>query len=231
MPERVNDLEETTMKTDAELQGDVRAELAWDPKIKDAAEIAVAADRGTVTLRGTVGSLHQRRAATDAAKRVRGTFEVDDQLDVRLMDDYAREDAEVRAAALQALQWNALVPADGIDVQVEDGHLLLTGAADWTYEKEAAEATVAVLTGVVAVRNDIEVRTPAAETAAMAERISEALRRSAQTHAKGITITVADGAVILEGTVASWAEHDEALATASAAPGVRLVEDRLSVTG
>jgi osmotically-inducible protein OsmY len=46
-----------------------------------------------------------------------------------------------------------------------------------------------------------------------------------------IEITVEDGAVILSGEVTSWAERDEAVATAAAAPGVLRVDDRLSVTG
>jgi osmotically-inducible protein OsmY len=227
----VNDTKETTMKTDAQLEADVRAELAWDPKIKHPGEIAAAADRGTVTLRGTVGSLHQRSAAVAAAKRVRGSLEVDDQLQVRLMDEYAREDAEIRGAAFQALQWNALVPADRIDVKVDLGHVVLTGTADWPYEKNAAEATVAALTGVIGVRNDIEVESTPIEVGEITDRITAALKRGAQTHANGIVVTVADGAAILEGDVTSWAEHDEAVATVSAAPGIRVVDDRLSVIG
>jgi osmotically-inducible protein OsmY len=219
------------MKSDAQLEADVLAELAWDPKIRDAREIAAAADRGTVTLRGTVGSLHQRSAAVAAAKRVRGSFEVDDQLQVRLMDEYARDDADIRGAALQALQWNALVPADRIDLNVDFGHVVLTGTADWPYERDAAEATVAALTGVVGVRNEIEVESVPTEVGEITDRIHAALKRGAQTHANGIVVTVADGAVILEGEVTSWAEHDEALATVSAAPGVRVVDDRLSVVG
>lgn len=43
-------------------------------------------------------------------------------------------------------------------------------------------------------------------------------------------VTVADGAVVLEGAVTSWAEHAERaepVATVSAAPGVLVVDDRL----
>src|SRR3954471_23205915 len=94
------------MKNDRQLEDDVRAELDWDPAINDPGAIAVAAYRGHVTLRGTLPSLHQRRTAVAAAKRVRGTFDVDDQLSVRLMDELAREDAELRGAVLQAFAWN-----------------------------------------------------------------------------------------------------------------------------
>jgi osmotically-inducible protein OsmY len=46
----------------SELVNDVRDELYWDPKIDNSA-IAVSADDGRVTLRGTVGSLREKRNA------------------------------------------------------------------------------------------------------------------------------------------------------------------------
>jgi osmotically-inducible protein OsmY len=61
---------------DQSLQEYVAEELRWDPEV-DANAIAVYAKDGIVTLRGTVGSLHQKRAATRAAERIRGVVEVD----------------------------------------------------------------------------------------------------------------------------------------------------------
>jgi osmotically-inducible protein OsmY len=217
------------VKSNSELETDIRAELVWDPKVKHPDEIAVAADRGTVTLRGTVGSLHQRKAAVTAAKRIRGTFDVNDELDVRLMDKWAVGDADIRGAALQALHWNVVVPADRLDVKVDAGHAVLMGTVDWRYEKDVAEATVANLLGVVGVRNEIEVVSTATALDGMSARIEDAFKRSAQTHANDILISVTDGEVTLQGTVTSWAEHDEALAAAASAPGVLSVDDQLSI--
>jgi osmotically-inducible protein OsmY len=217
------------MKNDRQLEDDLRAELEWDPKIPNPTEISVAAHAGHVTLRGTATSLHERRAAVAAAKRVDGTFDVDDQLKVRLMDGLAHDDAEVRGAALQALQWNAQVPAASIDVAVDVGHVTLSGHVDWPYQKHAAEETVAAMVGVIDVRNDIAVAGTMFEVGALADDIGAALRRSAQADANRIRIDVRDGGVTLKGTVSSWAEHDAAIAAASAAPGVRIVHDHLSV--
>jgi osmotically-inducible protein OsmY len=219
------------MNTDRQLEDDVRAELDWDPAIDDPDEIAVAAHAGHVTLRGTVPSFHQRRTAVAAAKRVRGTFDVDDQLSVRLMDELAREDAELRGAVLQAFAWNVQVPAAQIDVAVDGGHARLSGRVDWPYQRAAAEDTVSTMEGVVGVRNEIEVSGTLRETGEVADLIGDAFRRSAQADANRIRIRVDDGAVVLEGKVTSWAEHDAAIAAASAAPGVRAVHDRLLVTG
>jgi hypothetical protein len=55
--------------TNDDLQLDVAAELSWDPKV-DSQAIAVSADDGAVTLRGTVGSVREKREAGKAAARV-----------------------------------------------------------------------------------------------------------------------------------------------------------------
>ena len=70
------------MLTNTSLEGAVIDSLDRDPRLPDSAEIAVSADGGVVTLRGTVESLSQRRAATKDAKKIDGVYEVDDQLKV-----------------------------------------------------------------------------------------------------------------------------------------------------
>ncbi len=97
-------------KTNAELELDLTDELAWDPKV-DSEEIAVSADGGTVTLRGTVGSFRQKREAGKAAQRVYGVLYVNNDLDVRILDEYRHDDADLRGDVLQALMLDALVPS------------------------------------------------------------------------------------------------------------------------
>jgi len=60
----------------ARIEEDIRSALDLDPRIRDPRTIAVFADGiGTVSLRGTVGSLRQKRAAGDDARGVDGVFE------------------------------------------------------------------------------------------------------------------------------------------------------------
>jgi len=75
------------VKSDDELVEDVTNELFFDPRIDHIDAIAVGADDGTVTLRGTVGSFHEKHNAGSAAKRVRGVTDVRNELNVRLMTD------------------------------------------------------------------------------------------------------------------------------------------------
>ena len=75
--------------SDDVLQASVSDELLWDPKVDNVA-IAVSADNGTITLRGTVGSFREKREAQKAAERVYGVEHVDNDLKVRIMNGKAR---------------------------------------------------------------------------------------------------------------------------------------------
>lgn len=145
------------MTTDLSLSDAVLANLSRDPRIPDAAEIAVDVERGFVTLRGTVDSFSQRRAAEEDARKLEGAFEVDNRLRVDPLGRDRREDHEIRGAALQSLIWDANVPADSIDVKVHNGWVTLTGNVRYQYQSNAAYEDVARLHGVVDVTNEIKV--------------------------------------------------------------------------
>ena len=73
----------TEVRTDAQIQADVLAELKWEPRVQPN-EIGVAVKDGVVTLTGTVDSYSKRYAAEQAAHRVRGVKAVANDIDVRL---------------------------------------------------------------------------------------------------------------------------------------------------
>jgi osmotically-inducible protein OsmY len=138
----------------------VRAVLSLDQRIPDPDQVAVSAEAGIVTLRGTVGSFGQRRAAVHDAANVVGVDDVNDELKVRLLDESRREDADIRGMALQILMWDADVPAELIDVKVDEGWVTLTGDVSYQFESDAAFEDVADMLGVVGVTNSIRVTTP-----------------------------------------------------------------------
>lgn len=216
------------MKIDSELVREVGQELFFDPRVTDSGAIAVESAAGAVTLRGAVGSFHQKRAAAAAARRVKGATSVRNELQVRLMTEARRDDADIRGAALQALALDGVVPADALEVKVYDGRLTLTGYVPWHYQREAAEEDVALLHGVVDIDDQIVVENDAT-AADVADRISSAFFRNAQLRGSDIKVSADDGFVTLRGTVGSWAEHDEAMGAAWSAPGVSHVRDDLEV--
>ena len=148
------------MLTDTPLEDEVIASLELDPRIPDPLELAVAAQGGIVTLRGTVESFAQRRAAVQDARRVDRVYEVDDQIKVNLLGADRRGDDEIRGAALQGLIWDVDVPAERIEVKVSDGWVTLSGDASYQYQSDAAYDDVASLYGVIGITNAIKVTNP-----------------------------------------------------------------------
>ena len=218
------------MKTDKQLQMDVINELAWDPRVTEK-EIGVAARDGVVTLTGSVASCAQKHAAVQAAGRVGGVKGIADELEVELPGDHRRTDADIAHAAVSALRWDVEVPSDRVTVRVEGGRVTLEGDVEWQYQKTAAERDVRSLTGVQGVTNLIAVRPHPVSTAAVAQRIKDALRRNAELDAERITVEANDGRVTLRGQVRSWVERHDAEHAAWGAPGVSHVEDRITVGG
>jgi osmotically-inducible protein OsmY len=215
------------MSSDNELATDVSDELFWDPKL-DNSSIAVSASDGTITLRGTVGSLREKREATKAAQRVFGVISVDNQLQVKLMDDDKRADADLRGDVLQALMLDSLVPAT-VDAKVEDGFVTLTGTADWQYQRDEAELLASNIVGALDVIDEIELNDPTPSAGDVQESIRKAFKRNAALDADDLYISSDNGTVTIDGNVSSWAEHDEAIDAAWAAPGVKSVHDNMTV--
>jgi len=214
--------------TNAELELDVTDELFWDPKI-DSAAVAVSANDGTVTLRGTVGSFRQKREARKAAERVWGVIDVDNELKVRILTEQRREDADLRGDVLQALMLDSLVPTT-IDAKVEYGYVTLTGNADWQYQRDEAEFIAGNIIGVTGVENDVYLNVLQPSPSDVRESIKKALKRDAKLDAASLSVETVNGTVVLTGTVHSWSERDAAVAAAWAAPGVTAVDDLLTVT-
>ena len=143
-----------------QIEAELRATLHADARLPAPREIAIGVQDSHVTLRGTVGSFAQRRAAVADARTTEGVSSVKDELRVRLLDAARREDAEIRGAALQALMWDVQVPSDAIDVKVSGGWVTLEGDVDHQFQSDQAFEAVAQLTGVADVTNEIRVVAP-----------------------------------------------------------------------
>jgi osmotically-inducible protein OsmY len=215
--------------TDDELRRQVAAELSWDPQV-DSEVVEVSADSGTVMLRGTVDSLRQKRAGSEATARVRGVIRVANELRVRIPGRDQRDDDDLRGDVLEALMLDGSVPMT-VDAQARDGLVTLTGTARWHYQRDEAESRTAEVPGVADIDNAIVLTQGGTGDAGDAKvGIKAAFGRDAVLEADGLSVeTLSDGLVILSGTVRSWAAHDHAVTAAWSAPGVTQVDDRISV--
>jgi osmotically-inducible protein OsmY len=147
-----------------------------------------------------------------------------DMLEVDLPATHRRTDAELVAAAINALAWDVTVPEDGITVTIADGRLTLEGEVPWRFQKEHAGRTVGQLTGVREVVNDIRIKAPA--TAADVKRkIQAVFQRSAELDANALSVELHDGCAVIRGPVHSWPERDRVTRAAYSVAGVTKVEN------
>jgi osmotically-inducible protein OsmY len=212
--------------TDLNLKAAIMQALADNPLVHPD-EIAVQADAdGNVVLRGTVGTLLQRAEAARTTRRLPGVRDVDDQLRVRVLGVEGQADADTEAAILEALIDDDQVHASDVDLRVCDGHVTLRGVVELEAQRDRAERIVLAVPGVVDVDNHLRVWLTVSSDD-VAERVTDAIGRSAVVGTDQIAVDVVDNDVTLTGTVASSADRDAALAAARNAPGVAEVHDHL----
>jgi hyperosmotically inducible protein len=220
----------TPQKTDATLQQDVLRELAWDPRVSET-DVGVTVHHRVVTLTGTLDSWGKRLAAQQAAHRVAGVLDVANELSVKLAGSTVRDDTDLARAVRFSLRWDVSVPDDKIFTTVADGVVSLEGEVDLLSQREDAERAIARLTGVREVRNRIKV-VPTRVAGDVQQAIRDALTRHAAREASHIGLEIRDGGVVeLTGRVQSFAEKQLVLGAARSTPGVRQVDDHISIGG
>ena len=213
------------MRPDQEIKRNVEAELHWDPEL-DASDVAVTVKDGVVTLAGFVRNSTEQSAAERTSKRVIGVKAVVNDLQVKPSSE--RLDREIAQDAVDALSRALPTVSPGVKVTVRDGSISLEGEVPWDFQRQLAEKAVREVPGVKDVLNLIEVE-PKAAPMDLKSQIEEALKRSAEVHARDIVVDSDKGVVTLRGKVRSWAEKDEVAKAAWRAPGIREVRNYILV--
>ena len=212
---------------DKSLKTRVETELEWEPSI-DAAGVGVTVEGGIVTLSGHVANYAQKIAAERAIKRLKGARGFVDRLEVRLFSALSETDETIAMRIANLLDWDVTIPTGKVKVEVANGFVVLTGEVDWQYQRLAAEQGLRRLHGVVGVSNRVIVKA-LVRAADVQRRIEEALDRQADLTASKVRVVVDGDHVRLEGEVRVWKDRDTIERAAWAAPGVKAVEDRVSI--
>src|SRR3954449_3940347 len=188
---------EAIMRSDSEIERDVKDELQWDPDL-DASDIAVSVKKGVVTLAGFVKSYTDKYEAEAAAKRVAGVTAVANDIEVRMPSVDERPDPEIARHAVGAIKSQLPVSSEHIKIVVKNGWVTLEGEAEWQYQRQTAENAVRRIKGVKGVSNTILLK-PRVEPTEVKRKIQDALRRSAEIDANRITVEAHGGEVVLKG--------------------------------
>ena len=216
------------MKSDSEIERDVKEELTWNPDL-DATDIAVSVKKGVVTLTGFVRSYLDKFEAEAAAKRVAGVVAVANDIEVRMPSVDERPDPEIARDAVAAIKSQLPISSEKIKIVVKNGWITLEGEVEWQYQRSTAEQAVRRIKGVKGVSNTIKLK-PQARPSEIKRKIQDAFRRSAEVDANRIIVEADGGVVTLKGTVRSWIEREEAERVAWSAPGVTNVVDQIVVS-
>ena len=215
-------------RKDSDIQADVLAEMAWDPKVT-VADIDASVKDGFVTLTGVASTFATKYAATDAAFRIYGVKDVDNDMIVDPAAFGLRTDAQIAADVRSMLTLDLEVPDTRITVSVLDGVVTLSGDVDYYFQRDAAEDDAASILGVRDVISNIAVLEQASALN-IDDQITAAFARNGELFDDNVSVTTNGHSVTLSGTVRYWSEYDEAEDVAWRAPGVTSVTNNVVVT-
>ena len=215
-------------RTDHEIKADVAGRLKWDPWVNDAF-IKVTVNRGTVMMKGTVGSLSEKWRAT-AKGWVTGTKHVKDDLKVRTWRSPAmrrktpiqyRTDEEIADAVEDAFVYDPRVLSFDVKAEVEKGVVTLSGVVNSLSAKSAAQETAKNTIGVYRVKNFVKVRPKNVPNNDVLEtRVRTALSRDSYIEAFDVHVDASNGLVYLFGDLSTSFQTERAENIAERTNGV-----------
>ena len=232
--------------TDDTTASNVKSALSLSKRIS-AYNIDVASKDGVVMLTGQVASESVKSLAGEIARDTEGVKEVNNQITVDpgaqpSSESVRVEDLEIRSAILEAIARSSELGGKNIEVKVENRMVTLSGSVTTPAQHNGAEQIARAAGNVAGVTNNLEITNPQAATeppsvnaasvdqnADLAKRVEFELFRTGAFETAALKISSKDGTVTLSGTVRSLAEKLLAERIAQGVPGVKKVEDRVSV--
>jgi osmotically-inducible protein OsmY len=139
---------------------------------------------------------------------------------------------KIMKAVLDQLSWDARMDAVGVRVEVNGGQVVLDGVVPSYRESRIAEEDALAIPGVRSVMNHLAVQgAPAAapDDRAIAGNIRNLIRLSSAIDETRISVAVAAGVVVLEGTLDSFWKKARVEALTAEVAGVTSIHNKIAV--
>jgi len=138
-------------------------------------------------------------------------------------------DTEITNAVSNELLFNATTPAYLLDVETNEGIVLLSGSVDNILAKDRAVKIAQTVKGVRAVIDSIQVNAPYRTDAELENDIINALLTDPATDSYEINVKANEGHIKLSGNVDSWQEKQLSEYVTKGIVGVKSVENNISI--
>ena len=143
--------------------------------------------------------------------------------------DSQPDDTSITFWVRQTVLQDPRIGPAAITVDTSDGIVTLVGSVPNVSARQYADREAKKIAGVRGVVNELFVTPSFRADTDIAQDVRQRLRTSASIASDALRVTVHQGSVTLEGTVASWAERQEAGLLAGEVRGVRAVTNMLVV--
>ncbi len=228
----------TPERADAAIRQDVKRAMAIDP-LADIRKIDVSVNDGTVMLSGTVHSWAEKQLAKRITMGIRGVEEIEDNIEIVYIQD--RSDSEIRKDVMARLEADVWLDDAKIDVEVQDGSVMLSGEIESAAQKRYASEDAWVIgtinvvneslsvTSDAATDQDREIKTPDISDTRIVEAIDAGLRADPRVYENRVDVYSSDREVTLMGRVENLRARSAAEQIAKNTHGVVFVQNRIKV--
>lgn len=154
---------------------------------------------------------------------------VDDPVEDTVDQQKLLRDMDITDAIERDLRVDPGVPFDGIDVETDNGIVMLDGTVPYVLARDRSAEIAQGVKGVRSVVNRIVVKPPPRDDADVERDVREALLVDPATGNFAVHADVTEGVVTLTGATDSWAGKQLAAETVKGVKGVRAVRNDIDV--
>ena len=232
-------------KTDNRIEDSAKKSYVFKTYLKGD-DIKIQSRDGVVTLTGSVHEESHKSLARETVAELPGVKKVDNQLEVKGDSSTANSDLWLGAKVKTTLLFHRNVNAVKTEVSVKDGVVTLRGDAASEAQKELTTEYAKDVEGVKEVKNEMTVlgastsKASARKHETVGEKIDDASITSQvkltllfhrSTSAIGTKVKTKNGVVTVSGNARNAAEKDLVTKFASDVHGVKIVKNRMTVSG